>query len=304
MWHYVLDSADESVLYGGEDSAVAHFIRDSLRGDSVLSLTVREPYFSSAAHAEQGLFDGSAGDLDSALPMILAAVVDDDSWPSCRFEGTAGQYVIIGLDGEVYLGLTVRQDAAERAARRRGLIVHISDSPPPYLSLPGDAVDPVLDDTVWSNIAKRVEGEPVLALERWANGRYGEQGHMLRSREDVAHLTETIHPRAGLALFSARAIVPTDEVRAKLSGASTKRAQPESRLVYQRDRHRPLAVVSFFSLRELDALLTGLPESSEPFVLEPPTFEAWFPPEVETYVLPDTDGVVRSRLGYHVREPD
>lgn len=302
MWHYVLDSADESAIHG--DSAFAHFIRDSLRGDSVLSLTVREPYFSSAAQAEQGFFDGSVVDLDSALPMILAAVVDDESWPSGRFEGPVGQYVITGLDGEVYLGLTERQEAAERAARTRGLVVHIGDGPPSYLGLPGEAVDPALDDTVWSNIAERVEGEPVLALERWANGRYGELGHLLRSREDVAHLAETIHPRAGLALFPARAMAPADEVRTKLSGISTKWAQPESRLVYQQNPHRPLAVVSFFSLRELDALLAGLPESSEPSVLEPPKFEAWLPPEVETYVLPDTDGIVRSRLGYHIREPD
>ncbi|MGO4755418.1 hypothetical protein AB4212_43630, partial [Streptomyces sp. 2MCAF27] len=65
-----------------------------------------------------------------------------------------------------------------------------------------------------------------------------------------------------------------------------------------------LSAVGFQGLRELDALLTEIPESGKPRVLAAPPFVTWHPPEVETYVCPDADGVVRSGLGYHVHEPE
>lgn len=62
--------------------------------------------------------------------------------------------------------------------------------------------------------------------------------------------------------------------------------------------------MGFHSLRELDALLPGVPGGGDPQVLVAPGFVDWRPPEVETYVRPDADGVARGRLAYHVSEPD
>ncbi|MEE1812229.1 hypothetical protein [Streptomyces sp. BE133] len=306
MWHYVLHGANHNMRKSGKTSAASNFISESLNGAGLNRLAIREPYFHSKEQADQGLYDGAEVDLEFATRMILAATMDDESMPWCQFEGTGGQYVNIGLDGEVYLGLSTRQETAEGAARRHGFFIDISSTQSPYLSLPGNSIDPVLDKKAWLHIFKRAEREPVFALERWANGPYGELGHMLREHGDVARMADFMHPRAGLALFSAQMLVPVDEARTALLGpeANQAGAGPDLHLVYQTAAQQPLNAVGFQSLRELDSLLDAVSEASKPRVLAAPAFVAWHPPTVETYVCPDADGVVRSSLGYHVDEPD
>lgn len=306
MWHYILTDVSENTHQDPKSSEVFQFIRAALHGAGLNTLTAREPYFHSAAQAASGIFDGVEVGIDLAVSIVISSTLDDASLPSCKFDGPGGQYLHSGMDDEVYLGLNVRQEPAEEDARRRKLTICISDAPSPYLQMTDVAADPALDDTAWLHITRRVEREKLFALERWANGPYGETGYVLRQHDDVTRLASSLHPRAGLALFSAESFISVETAQEALSKPTSQQtgAGPENRLVYQTNDQQAFVVADFHGLRDLERLLTGAPPGSKPLVFVAPTFTAWHPPTVETYVCPDSDGVIRSGLGYHLREQD
>jgi hypothetical protein len=303
MWHYVLPSAHSLTVRDGVESAAIRFVVSALRGSGLDRLAVREVYVYSAEQADVAPYDGDVVELEVAARMVTAAAADDRSAPNARLEGPVGQYVVTGQEGEIYLGLTVRQEAAEQDAREHGCEVVVEERPPVYLDLPGTALDPPWDDAGRQDLAGRLQAGPAFVLERWAFGRHGELGHFLTGREDIVRLSTSIRPRAGLAVFPAALVTPVDTVRRSLADPSGELSHAELRLVYRKD-DRLHAALSFDYEWQLDAMLTGAPAGSEPKILVAPPFMAWAPPAVDAYVCADGDGVVRSRLGYHHQDPD
>ena len=189
-----------------------------------------------------------------------------------------------------------------KRAQGRGLEVVLVGEPSPYLDQPGRSTDPPLTAEVWERLVERADADPLFALQRWAHGRYGELGHFLRGGADVRRMAASIRPRAGVAVFSADLVRPVSEVREILSTTPGELSRRELNLVYERGGPWPVAV-NFRDLRSLEQRLGEVPAGAGPSILVAPKFADWEPPAVTAFVLPDPDGVVRSRLGYHLLEP-
>lgn len=298
MWHYVVPSAGAE----GNSDVVSLFLTQALREAGIDRLAAREPRFHSAEQADEGLMDGDEVAADRAVRMLVTAAAGDRDLPDARFEAPGEQYAMAGLDYEVYLGLTVRPEQAVKRAQDHGLEMALASEPSPYLGQPGESTDPPLTAEVWETLAERVGREPLFALQRWAQGRYGELGHFLRNADDVRRMAASIRPRAGVAIFSAGLIHPLAEIHDILASTPDDLARRELNLIYERGGPWPVAV-NFRDLRGLEQRLAEVPAGAELTVLAAPPFADWEPPIVTAFVQADPDGVVRSRLGYHLIEP-
>ncbi|GLW90574.1 hypothetical protein Aglo03_13900 [Actinokineospora globicatena] len=278
MFHYVVPAAGASRL-----------LPVVLRAAEIHRFEVREPYLETPEQVAAGPFEGQFVNQDLAERMVLAAAADDTSFPHARLQAADGQYLMAGLDGEVFLGVT-----AELAVPG----VEAAAWPPRAVEYPEVPLDPPLDDGAWRSIAARVASGPLFALERWALGPFGERGHLLRGAADVARLSEVVRPRAGLAVFSAELLVDVASLGAALDDPLDSLYRSSPSVVYPAD-DQPWLVRGFHLPRELPPLL-----APGALLLVAPPFDDWEPPAVECYVRPEPDGTVRSGLAYHIADPD
>jgi hypothetical protein len=296
MWNYVFSATETE----GSTEHIRNVVELCIIESGLSSLEVRQPYFHDQSQVSDDFFDGSSVPSAKCIEIVAAILAGDVEIPWCKFESGSEFYINFGWDDEVYVGSEQRCARAENLAAQVGLIVHIADRYSPYLKSPGDSIDPPANEALWNRLRTRLVTESLFVLERWAGGTGGESGYLLHAEQDVTLMSELLRPRCALAVFAGSRLMSATRARG-LPTQGLARRREGLRIISQVAGKSRLASRRVRDSRMIDDLLADINlQQSARILITPPFPDQWSPPEVETYVRPDDDGVIRSRLGFHI----
>jgi hypothetical protein len=302
LHYYEFDIVGRAVPCAEQERAAASLLRAAdicLRSTGVDEVAVRDIEIWRDRHPDVSeLFDGVSVSRRRGLELLRHHLLDEGL--HCQLEGPGGVYAACGQDWGVHVAVTSAVPRALEFGRRLGFGAVEVEERSPFVDreLEVSPYRPATDE-VWSQIAHRAEqGETLAVIEVWAWGALGSRLHIITGASDVPDMIRALKPRAALmiarmpaplapaelsepflAKFDEERFSPDDQVRALRIG-SRREAWWECKWLYTAD--------------EIRAWLRSKPTELERLIT---LRSAAYAGEVDRYVLPDPDGVVRSRLG-------
>ncbi|PBC76327.1 hypothetical protein BX265_1036 [Streptomyces sp. TLI_235] len=266
----VSDSSDHGPVEAAQLAAVRAFAE----AHGVAELEIRDPEGHGLAEPE-AYHDGLCLPPDTALELVRGMIREDGGlW--CRLEAD-GFFVHVGYDRYVYVGTAGPADAPVGLAAALGLFPQRIDASPYEPEPPTGPARPA-DDAFWRALPSAA---PALLQETWLAG--ASRWHRI-TPGTVDTLRAAVFPHAELTVRPDLLTTPEAALAALAGtdGAQVVWEQPDGRLAGRpayREDHPELV-----PLLRVARAAAVLPRDARPLL---------------TAVMPDADGVVRSRLRPH-----
>ncbi|WP_412542587.1 hypothetical protein R8Z50_08870 [Longispora sp. K20-0274] len=264
------------------------------------------------------LYDGAAVDATDVGPLLAASHAISASGD---FRGTGGLSsgfwgliegerdfsVAAGYDYTTFIVSPRELPEAEALADERGITMLATSQTPFWLEdsnrrpAPHTPVGPGFAD----HILGRIEREgPLFCYEMWLRALAGNRGFLLRDRQSLDFMMANLKPRSALAVFSGDAVIPVHDIDADLidgiSDHVERRALTVAGLAGSADSGWRIEHYFSGAIDCRDEIPGWLSDErrADGDALFVYFGEQWSPPDLELFVLPDSDGVVRSRMAF------